>query len=92
MNPLLLALQLLSVGDTVVRRIGPDEQGVDMRLEVTALAETLIHCGPWTFDLATGVEVDDDLEWGPKYGQSGSRLIAVIWVSTPSPEAPSEAL
>lgn len=36
-----------------------------MGLKVTAIDDKLIHCGDWTFDLATGAEVDEDLGWGP---------------------------
>jgi len=58
-------------GDTVTRVLG----GLHVRLTVTRVDESLIHCGDWTFDRVTGVEVDDDLEWGPAYGKSGSYLL-----------------
>lgn len=62
-------LQAVAVGATVERHING---AVFMRMVVTAVDDTLIHCGPWTFDRATGAEVDHELEWGPQYGQTGS--------------------
>jgi hypothetical protein len=32
----------------------------------------------WTFDRATGIEEDEDLGWGMRYGTTGSRLIGVL--------------
>jgi hypothetical protein len=59
-------------GDTVVRILG----GVlPMPLQVTAIDDTLIHCGPWTFDRKTGAEVDHGLGWGPMYGVTGIYLV-----------------
>lgn len=60
-----------AVGDAVNRMIG----GAPMKLRVTALDERLIHCGPWTFDRDTGIEVDDDLGWGPEYEVAGTWLV-----------------
>jgi hypothetical protein len=60
-------------GDTVVRILG----GVlPMRMQVTDVDDTLIHCGSWTFDRATGAEVDHDLGWGPQYGVTGTYLVS----------------
>ena len=61
----------LKVGDSVTRMLG----GVaPMHMKVTEVTEDLIVCGAWTFDRATGVEIDEDLHWGPKYGVTGSYL------------------
>ena len=51
----------VQVGDVVERRLSV--LGPSMRLTVTAVDATCIHCGPWTFLRATGGEVDDDLGW-----------------------------
>lgn len=32
----------------------------------------------WTFDIATGAEIDEDLKWGPKYGITGSIIKEII--------------
>lgn len=59
-------------GDMVVRILG----GVlPMPMQVTDVDDTLIHCGPWTFDRETGAEVDHDLGWGPMYGVTGTYLV-----------------
>lgn len=71
-------------GDTVHRLLA---ETVHMRLKVTKVDEKLIYCGTsespvtldptqgWTFDRKTGVEVDEELGWGPQYGITGSRLV-----------------
>jgi hypothetical protein len=58
-------------GDTVIRILGV----LPMPLEVTEVDDTLIHCGPWTFDRQTGAEVDHGLGWGPQYGVTGTYLV-----------------
>lgn len=62
----------MQVGDTVTRMLAGV---VPMPLKVTELTETLIVCGAYTFDRATGAEIDEELGWGPAYGQTGSMLI-----------------
>lgn len=62
----------LQVGDTVTRMLAGT---IPMELTVTEVDDTLIHCGPWTFDRATGVEEDSDLNWGVAYGVTGSFLV-----------------
>lgn len=63
----------LKVGDEVTRMLAGT---IPMPLRVTAVDQHLIHCGPWTFDRATGVEEDSDLNWGVKYGVTGSYLVS----------------
>lgn len=59
-------------GDKIVRLLSGL---VPMTMTVERVDDILIHCaGGWTFDRETGVEVDDDLRWGPDYGQTGSFL------------------
>lgn len=60
----------LKVGDKVTRNMG----GVLMPLVVTAVTDELISCGDYDFDADCGIEVDDYLMWGPRWGQSGSYL------------------
>lgn len=69
----------VKAGDTVLRMIGGR---IPMELLVTDVTDDLILCstpsgsvGGWTFDRATGVEVDELLKWGPKYGVTGSTLV-----------------
>ncbi len=64
----------LKVGDKVMRMLG-GPKGVPHELWVTSITDTEIYCGAWTFDRATGVEIDEDLGWGPKHGVTGSYLI-----------------
>jgi hypothetical protein len=48
-----------------------------MELPVTEVTDDLIVCGGpngWRFDRLTGIEVDEDLGWGPQFGVSGSFL------------------
>jgi hypothetical protein len=63
-------------GDVVTRLLG----GSPMALKVTAVDERLIYCGRpgvgWSFDRTTGVEVDEELGWGPQFGITGSYLVA----------------
>jgi len=61
----------LRVGDHVTRLVGGQRMG---SFEVTAVDATLVHCGPWTFDRVTGIEVDPDLGLGPG-GLIGTWLI-----------------
>jgi hypothetical protein len=51
----------VKVGDAVERFMGSDE--LLMKLKVTAVTENTIVCGAWTFDKATGGEIDEDLGW-----------------------------
>lgn len=69
----------LKAGDKVTRMLAGT---VPMRMKVLKIDDTLIHCGAvnsgisgWTFDRATGAEVDEDLHWGPAYGITGSFLV-----------------
>lgn len=61
------------VGDTVTRLISSAR--VPMELKVTALTPDRIVCGAWEFDRATGVEEDEELGWGVKFGVTGSYLV-----------------
>ena len=58
-------------GDTITRMLAGS---IQMELKVTEVTDTKIICGAWEFDRATGAEIDDDLEWGPEYGATGSFL------------------
>lgn len=72
----------LKVGNRVDRYHG---SGFFMEMEVVGFGDNLLVCaavqpggglfmGGWTFDMATGAEVDIDLEWGPKWGKTGTYL------------------
>jgi hypothetical protein len=62
----------VKVGDKVTRFIAEE---ISMELTITEITPLLIICGPWAFDRATGIEEDEDLEWGTRFGRSGSRLL-----------------
>jgi hypothetical protein len=47
----------IKIGDTVERNMC----GLLMPLNVTAVTNDLIYCGPWTFKLETGYEYDPDI-------------------------------
>lgn len=71
-------LDQVRVGDVGLRYFG--EGFGPMRLRMTEVADELISCGGghgWTFDRATGAEIDDELGWGPAYGITGSYLAGV---------------
>lgn len=74
-------------GDKVRRQFGPVPGQLIMVLLVTEVDDELIYCGPkgmgWSFDRATGAEVDHGLHWGPMYGVTGTFLIGVA-----DPDAP----
>src|ERR1041385_4195687 len=59
-------------GDLVVRCLG----GAPMELRVTSVDEAFIYCGDpgigWKFDRDSGVEVDEEIGWGPAFGIVGS--------------------
>jgi len=62
----------VKIGDTVTRMLAGT---IPMKLKVTEVTDTLIVCGSWSFDRATGVEEDADLEWGVQFGKTGSYLV-----------------
>lgn len=73
-----LNLSGLAPGDIVLREL----VGEPMKLAYIGTRAGLIYAGfgpdfYWTFDLATGAEVDDDLSWGPAYGRTGSYLVGI---------------
>jgi hypothetical protein len=73
---MIMAKQLSEVesGDTVFRWLG--ECSTPMLLLVKSITEKRIICaGGWEFDRATGMEVDEDLGWGPG-GVTGSWIEA----------------
>lgn len=49
------------VGHFAIRNMA----GIEMKLRITEVTDKLIVCGSWTFDRATGAEIDEDLGWGP---------------------------
>lgn len=71
----------IKVGDRLNRMFGNGEFWMEMI--VIDLVDANIICVPsaapsfpdkWTFDRATGAEVDVGLEWGPDFGKTGSYL------------------
>ena len=50
---------------------------VKMDLDVTGVTEQTIVCGPWVFDKKSGMEIDEDLGWGPQFGRTGSYIKGV---------------
>ena len=66
-----ITLANLKVGDTVTRNLA----GAPHELKVTELTPDTVVCDLWEFCRKTGAEIDEDLEWGPKYGKTGSYLM-----------------
>lgn len=65
----------VKVGDRVVRLLAGE---LPMELVVTEVSDGVIVCGGpegWRFDRATGIEVDEELGWGPRFGITGSYLL-----------------
>ncbi len=65
------AIKDLQVGDSVTRWLAGT---IPMPLKVTAVSDTVIECHDWTFDRATGAEIDEDLGWGPPPRMTGSYI------------------
>jgi hypothetical protein len=63
----------IEAGDKVVRWLAGQ---IPMPLKVTRVTDTVVECGPWTFDRTTGAEIDDDLGWGPPPRMTGSFIVA----------------
>ena len=61
----------IKVGDIVERRLAGI---VPMKLRVTEVTDSVIVCGAWSFDRATGAEIDEFLGWGPPPLSTGSVL------------------
>lgn len=62
----------VKVGDIVHR----DFSGKIYQIRMTAVDDKLITAGMgWQFDRETGVEEDEVLQWGVKYGRTGSRIV-----------------
>jgi len=62
-------LASVKVGDLVTRYLC----GIPMQLHVTAVTETTIECGAWTFSKITGGEIDEELDWDG-LGRTGSYI------------------
>lgn len=83
----------IQVGDHVLRKFPGShdfESGPVVKLVVTEIDDVLIYCGPkgagWSFDRATGMEVDNALGWGPTYGMTGTFLVGVAEDEPPKGE------
>lgn len=69
----------MKVGDKLIRLLGGQ---IPMPVIVGEVNEDTFKVGSedgtvpwqdgWTFCKKTGAEIDDDLNWGPKYGKTGS--------------------
>jgi hypothetical protein len=71
MDKICVSFRRAVVGDMVMRLLA----GVPCPLKVTEITDTLIRCGPWEFDRATGAEIDDLLNWGAPPEMTGSFLL-----------------
>ena len=47
-------------------------------LIVSKVENGIIECGAWTFDQATGAEIDEDLNFGPPPKMTGSLLTEIL--------------
>lgn len=57
------------VGKVVTRWLAGD---MPMDFKITEVTDDRIICGDWTFDRATGAEIDEYLGWGPPPLMTGS--------------------
>jgi len=72
----------VKVGDIVIRLLAGT---VAMKLNVVKVDDKLIYAvapdgpqnDPWTFDRKCGLEEDEVLGWGIKFGATGSYLVSV---------------
>lgn len=83
----------VKVGDRVLRKfpgLHDFESGPVVKLVVTDVDDDLIYCGSkgavWSFDRATGMEVDHELGWGPAYGVTGTFLVGLAEDKPPKGE------
>jgi hypothetical protein len=59
-------------GDTVIRMLAGS---IPMELRVQSVTPERVVCGGgWEFDVHTGAEIDDLLDWGPPPKMTGSFL------------------
>jgi|GEM_PF-3544775 hypothetical protein len=65
-------------GDRVTRMMA----GLAMPLRATSVDDGFIYCGPpgvgWKFDRDTGIEVDEELGWGPPPARIGTYLVPAL--------------
>lgn len=49
---------------------------IPMKLTITRIDPIagIVYCGAWKFDFCSAMEIDEELEWGPSYGKTGSYL------------------
>jgi hypothetical protein len=80
----------IRVGDKVGRQVAKD--GPVMWLTVTHVEEDVIRCNLWTFDRATGAEIDHELQWGPEYGRTGSYITQIQLTGRGALEQDDEAV
>lgn len=75
-----IPIMAIKVGDRIGRQTTlKDPDAPIMWLTVTEVNEekNTIHCNLWTFDRATGAEIDHDQQWGPEYGKSGGFITRI---------------
>ena len=76
----------LKVGDKVNRKMG--NSGPKMLMVVEKIDDKLIYCNAaenplppsaekWMFDIETGIEEDEELGWGRRFGKTGTFLLKV---------------
>ena len=66
-----MTFEELKIGDVVVRMLAGS---IPMELKITDINDEQIFCGPWAFDMKTGAEIDELLNWGPPPQHTGSYL------------------
>ncbi len=91
-----MSFEHIKAGDIVSRVFGDVER--PMKLRVTKVDDTRIHCaaidanvGGWEFDRKTGVEEDEYLGWGVRFGVTGSYLISDTDARTSGEGSPEPA-
>lgn len=65
----------ISVGSEVTRMLAGT---IPMKLKITSIENNVITCSDWEFDLETGAEIDDYLDWGPPPKSTGSYIKEIV--------------
>lgn len=73
----------VEIGQQFTRMLGGK---LPMTMKVKEIEGDVISCNAldagedviWTFDRKTGMEIDEDLQWGPQFGVTGSFLKEIV--------------
>jgi hypothetical protein len=89
----------LTVGDGFTRRVGSGTRSYDMDMVVTEIIGDHLLANPtgenlgsgYIFHRVSGMEVNDDMSWGPNHGRTGSIILPGSGHSHESEPQPEDA-